>query len=126
MRISNNQQQTSFKQNIIMRLPEGMRSGSPVIQRIAEQTGQIAKNCAELVVPLKEEGFVLVSDRTTASGKLLNMIYTYASRLAGLLGNDNDRVREVDELLRASCDAVEIEARLQKAVFDSAGKPVDF
>lgn len=125
MRISNNQQQTSFKQNIILRLPEGMRSSSPVITSIAEQTGQIAKDCAELVVPIKE-GFVLVSDRSTVSGQLLSNICNHVRRLVENLGESHPLVREVDDFLNASCEIVKKEVLSAKAVFDSVGKPVEF
>lgn len=126
MRINNNQQNTAFKQNIIMQLHKGMGTGSRDIPRIAELTGRIAENCAELVIPLEKKGFVLVSDKVTISGQLLSTIHNFVGRLVTRLGEQHTVAREAKKMFKTYCEVFKKEVLSAKAVFDSAGNPVQF
>lgn len=87
MKVTNNQQDTAFKENVLVRFPKKIKPFNLIRQMQAKEaavgTGRISET--DLFVLLKGDRTVLVSDISTALGQKLRQAHDYGRRIADVV-----------------------------------------
>lgn len=134
MKITNNQQDISFKENLIVRFTgEFERFGQAaytISKSIAERTGKVSYSDVDLCILLDDRKSVLVTDIKTPLGQAFRRVYDYVDGIARKLpqkkkGKQVQELQEADRLLGDTLAIVVKDVRDKRLVVDAFGNPID-